>query len=290
MTRPCPGPLPPMRPRQVPPQGTCDTHVHVIGPYARYPLVEDRAYTAPEAPVSMLRAHLNALGVTRVVVVHVTVCGLDLSVTLDAIRELGDCARGIAIVDPGIKDGELERLNACGIRGVRFSHLSEERHGFESLTLLARRITPFGWHVQFSPIDLAHWLEVGPHLPELPTDVVVDHMAWRAWNTAEGLGQPGFRLLIELVASGRVWVKVAAPQRYSNTGGPPFADVNPYAHSLIKARPDRMLWGTDWPHVTAWNHPMPRDADLLDWVLEWPIDDAIKHAMLVGNPAHLYGF
>ena len=115
-------------------------------------------------------------------------------------------------------------------------------------------------------------------------------MAWRAWNTAGGLDQPGFQLLIDLVASGRVWVKVAAPQRYSSTGGPSFADVNPYAHALIKARPDRMLWGTDWPHVTAWNHPMPRDADLLDWVLQWPIDDAVKHAMLVGNPARLYGF
>ena len=115
-------------------------------------------------------------------------------------------------------------------------------------------------------------------------------MAWRAWNTADGLEQPGFQQLLELVATGRVWVKIAAPERYSQTGGPSFADVTPYARTLIEARPDRMLWGTDWPHVSAWNHPMPRDGDLIDWVLDWEIDDVTKQAILVDNPARLYGF
>ena len=156
--------------------------------------------------MSMLRAHLNALGVSRVVVVHVTVCGLNLSVTLDAIRDLGDCARGIAIIDPETPDSELERLNDHGIRGVRFSHLAGERHGFESMNRIAERISPFGWHLQFSPIDLEHWLDVDPYLAKLPTDVVVDHMAWRAWNTTGGLEQPGFQQLIDLVTTGRVWV------------------------------------------------------------------------------------
>jgi len=290
MTRPCPGPLPPTQPKHTPPDGACDTHVHVLGPYAQYPLSETRAYTAPEAPVSMLRAHLSALGVSRVVVVHVTVCGVNLAVTLDAIRDLGACARGVAIIDPETPDAELERLNDQGIRGIRFSHLSGERHGFESMDRLAQRIVPFGWHLQFSPIDLAHWLEVVPYLAKLPTDVVVDHMAWRAWNTADGLGQTGFQQLRKLVSTGRVWVKLAAPERYSKIGGPSFADVTPYAHALIEARPDRMLWGTDWPHVSAWNHSTPKDADLLDWISEWQIDDGTRQAILVDNPARLYGF
>lgn len=288
--RPCPGPLPPSSPKRVPPRGTCDTHVHVLGPYAKYPMIESRVYTAPEAPVERLKELLDALGVDRVIIVHVTVSGPNLSVTLDAMEHLGEQARGIAMIGPEMSHAELARLDRRGIRGARLSHIAGPRFDLEFIKNLAKRIEPLGWHLQFSPIDERHWLELAPFLGELGVDVVVDHMAWHGWTVANGVDQPGFQALLTVVRTGRVWVKLAGMERYSKVGPPTFSDVIPFAEALVEARPDRLLWGTDWPHVTAWDHAVPRDSDLLDWILDLGIADETKRQILVENPANLYRF
>jgi 2-pyrone-4,6-dicarboxylate lactonase len=290
MTRPCPGPLPPRSPRIAPPEGACDTHVHVIGPYDRFAMTEAREYTAPEAPVAKLRAMLDTLGLARCVIVHVVAHGEDVSVTLDACRQLGDRARGIAIMRKDVTDAELRDWHAAGIRGVRLTPLFGGEPTFDHLRALAGRIAPLGWHMLYMPSGAKSWAEIGPRLPDLPVEVVLDHFAWRGWDIAGGPGQPGFKLLLDLAKSGRCWVKLAGPSRFGRSPAPEHADVLRYARALIAASPGRMIWGTDWPHVRVWDYPMPDDAALVDLLAEWAPDAATRRAILTDNPARLYGF
>ncbi len=290
--RPCPGPLPPRAPRLALPAGACDTHVHVLGPYDRFAMQPHREYTAPEAPVAKLRDMLDMLGRARCVIVHVVAHGEDVSVTLDALGVLGERARGIAIMRPDMTDAELESWHAAGIRGVRLTPLFGGEPSFEDLRRLAARIAPLGWHILYMPSNKASWAEIGPRLRDLPIEVVLDHFAWRGWDVADprGTDQPGFKLLMELAKSGRCWVKLAGPSRFGKSPAPQHADVLPYASALIEARPDRMIWGTDWPHVRVWDYPMPDDAALVELLADWAPDAATRHAILVDNPARLYGF
>ena len=288
--RHCPGPLPPQKPRIALPEGACDTHVHVLGPYDQFAMVEAREYTAPEAPVEMLRATLDTLGLARCVIVHVVAHGEDVSVTLDALQQLDGRARGIAIMRPGVTDAELRAWHEAGIRGIRLTPLFGGEPSFDHLRTLAERIAPLGWHMLYMPSGQKSWAEIGPRLPDLPVEVVLDHFAWRGWDVAEGTDQPGFRLLLDLAKSGRCWVKLAGPSRFGKSPAPEHADTQPYARALIAARPDRMIWGTDWPHVRVWDYPMPDDAALADLLAEWAPDAATRKAILADNPAKLYGF
>jgi predicted TIM-barrel fold metal-dependent hydrolase len=289
MTRPCPGPLPPTRPKLALPPGACDTHVHVLGPYEKYPLSPARTYTAPEAPVEKLAGFLDAMGCERVVIAHVTAHGTDMSVTLDAIRVLGGRARGFAILEPDISHAELQRLHDGGIRAARLTPLHGAEVTTDTLVETANRIAPLGWHLVYAPSGADQWLDLAPRLGGLACDVVIDHMAWRGYALDGGLDQPGFRALLDALATGRCWLKLAAPHRYSKTA-PPYPDLATYVGAVLEARPDRMIWASDWPHVRVWDEPMPNDADLVDWILDWGLDDAARHRILVDNPAALYGF
>jgi predicted TIM-barrel fold metal-dependent hydrolase len=289
MTKPCPAPLPPTTPGLVLPRGACDTHVHVLGPYDKYPLHPARTYTAPEAPVDKLQAFLDAMGCDRVVIAHVTAHGTDMAVTLDAIRALGARARGFAILEPDVSDAELQRLHDGGIRGTRLTPLYGAEVTAETVAETARRIAPLGWHLVYAPSSAEQWLDLAPRLAALPCDVVIDHMAWRGYALDGGLDQPGFRALLDALASGRCWLKLAAPHRYSKAA-PPYRDLAPYVAAVLEARPDRIVWASDWPHVRVWDEAMPRDADLVDWILDWGLDEATRHRILVDNPATLYGF
>ena len=289
MTRPCPAPLPPTTPKFVMPPGACDTHVHVLGPYDKYPLNPDRGYTAPEAPVEKVAGFLDAIGCDRVVIAHVTAHGTDMSVTLDAIRHLGERARGFAILEPDVTHAELQRLHDGGIRGTRLTPLFGDEVTAETLTDMASRIAPLGWHLIYAPSGVEQWLDFVPRLETLPCDVVIDHMAWRGYTVGGGLDQPGFRALLDALATNRCWLKLAAPHRYSTTA-PPYPDLAPYVAAVLEARADRIIWASDWPHVRVWDKPMPNDADLVDWILDWGLDEATQHRILVDNPAALYGF
>ncbi|MGE0746105.1 MAG: amidohydrolase [Rhodospirillales bacterium] len=287
MTRPCPGPKPPLRPRLVAPPGACDTHAHVLGPYARFPLNEDRSYTAPEAPFADYATLLDTLGLERGVIVHGSAHGTMMDASLDAIARLGKRGRGVAVVEPTTDDRALDRLHEAGIRGVRVTTVLRGGISPDHMMTLAGRLKRLGWHIQVfidGPRQMTDYLAM---LRSLPVDIVIDHMGY--FRPEDGIDHPGFRGLLDLVHGGRCWVKLSGAYRHSLTGAP-FADMTPFAQALIEARPDRMVWGSDWPHVMLWDRPMPQTADILDWALTWQVDDATLRRILVDNPAALYDF
>ena len=287
MTQPCPGPIPATTPRLKAPQGACDTHVHILGPYDRFPLNENRSYTAPEAPLEDLLVLLETLGLERAVIVHGSAHGTMLGATEDAIVRMRGRARGVAVVEPDITDRELERLNEVGFRGLRFTTLLRGGSGIANIETMAARIRPLGWHVQLfidGPTQLADLI---PMLRDLPVDLVVDHMGH--FTPSDGVDHPAFRALLDLVRGGRCWVKLSGAYRKTETG-PPFDDMTPFAQALIEARSDRMVWASDWPHVMLTDRAMPDDATSLDWALNWGVDEATMRAILAENPAELYGF
>lgn len=289
MTKPCPGPNPVKRPKLRVPENACDTHIHVIGPYDRYPMVAERTYTCPEAPTQMVTEFLGIMGLNRAVIVHVTVSGMDPQVTLDAIADMDGNARGIVILDPDTSDAEMTRLTDCGIRGARLTPLFGDKIDAAAVTILADKIAPYGWHMLFMPSNPEEWLELAPLLGNLPVDVVIDHMAWRGWRVEDGLDQPGFKALRDLADTGRAWIKFGGMYRFSRELAP-WPDLNPYAEAIAEARPDRVIWGTDWPHVRMWNTPMPDDDAILDWLGEVNFSEDLIEKILVDNPAAHYGF
>jgi predicted TIM-barrel fold metal-dependent hydrolase len=289
MSRPCPGPLAPTPPRTDPPPGACDSHIHVIGPHDRYPLNPDCSYVAPEAPVEKLVAFLAAMKIDRAVIAHVTAHGTDMAVTLDALKILGERGRGVAMVASDIDDAELDRLHDGGIRAVRLTPLFGDAVTLDALGDMSRRIARLGWHMVYAPPSEQAWIEAAPKLAELPTPVVVDHMAWRGWDVARGVDQPGLIAVLDALSAGNCWIKLAAPHRYSRTA-PPWPDLNPFVRAMVDAAPNRIIWGSDWPHVRVWDGAMPRDADQFDWLADCGIDAATRRLILVDNPAELYGF
>jgi predicted TIM-barrel fold metal-dependent hydrolase len=245
-------------------------------------MVAERGYTPPPARVQDFRAMHRVLGIERAVIVQPSVYGTDNRVTLDAIAAYGPECRGVAVVDPEIGAGDLVALHRAGIRGVRLN-LSFGGLGLDSLEAIAARIAPFGWHVQLL-LDGRDLPDIAARLRALPVAVVVDHMGHM--SVAHGLDHPGFRALLDLVGSG-AWVKLSGAYRVT-AAGPPYADVAPLARALIAANPERAVWGTDWPHP-AHDGPMPNDGDLLDGLLDWAPDEALR-MILADNPARLYGF
>jgi 2-pyrone-4,6-dicarboxylate lactonase len=279
----------PRKPRIAMPRNACDTHAHICGPIERHPYSERRVYTPPDALLPAYRQMLDTLGVQRMVLVQPSVYGSDNSVMLDAMAKLGNAARGVAVVDDDVSDAELERLAEAGVRGVRINVVDvAEGKGMiemEPLVALAERIERYGWHVEF----LMHADEF-PQLDRLfadfPVDIVLGHLGYM--KTDKGLEDPGFQALLRLAERGKAWVKLTGPYRIS-TGPMPHADTVPFAHALLNAAPDRVIWGTDWPHVMV-KGAMPNDGDLADLLLEWVPDEAMREKVLVANPAKLYGF
>ncbi|HVV95489.1 MAG TPA: amidohydrolase family protein [Hyphomicrobiales bacterium] len=290
MTRDCFGAPAPTAPRFVVPRGACDCHLHVLGPYDRYPLAAERGYTAPLATTADLEAFLDRMGLDRVVIAHVSAHGADHRVTLDAMAALGDRARGTMMLADE-RFAALEALHRRGMRGVRLSGNFGLPVSIDVLRATADRIGPLGWHVAIWPADLAELDAIAAALPDLGVPVVIDHLGARAWdNGAGGLDHPGFRLLRELLASGRVWLKLSAPYRAAPEADHPWPTLVPFARALAVAAPERMLWASDWPHVGLFDRPPPLSGHLLDWLADVAPDAAARDRILVDNPAALYGF
>jgi 2-pyrone-4,6-dicarboxylate lactonase len=287
VTRPCPGPARPAPPRRPLPRGACDSHIHVFGPYARYPLHEDRSYTPEEAPLDAYLEVMKVMGLDRVVIVHGSAHGLALDATIGAVQRLGPRGRGIAVAAPGIRDADLDRLHAAGFRGLRVVSVVRGGVAAAEAPQLARQIARLGWHLQFLVNGPDEMEALAPILRDLPVPFVID--SFGRFRPEHRDTHPGFRALLALLETGQCWVKFTGLERRTRTG-PPYADVVPLARTLIEARPDRIVWGSDWPHVMAWDHPMPREADLMDWLMDLPVSDAIKTDILVRNPEQLYGF
>jgi predicted TIM-barrel fold metal-dependent hydrolase len=279
------------------PRGACDCHVHVFADADKFPFAPDRVYTPPEASVEDLRALQAALGFERLVIVTPSVYGLDNSCTLDAIRQLGNRARGVAVIDASTPGKVLDELAAGGFTGAR---LNLETVGQADPSAVKRLIAGVAdavrqrkWHLQFntrmSVIDA-----LKDDLAGLGIPIVFDHFG-RA-QSALGTGQPGFAAMLDLVRAGDAYVKISAAYRSSHKA-PDFADVAPIAQAIVAANPDRVVWGTNWPHPgrgtspTAIAPPYPADdGRMLNLLAQWLPDPAIRQKILVDNPARLYGF
>ena len=270
MTRPCPGPNTSVTPRRKAPPGTVDTHMHVFGPYDKFPLADDRTYTCPPATVADYDKLKAALGIDACVIVHGGANGRNLDVTTNALKQWGDKARAVGVLAPEVTDAELRRLHGVGFRATRLTNALKNGVRLDHLETMAAKIKPFGWHIQVYTADADEMGAIAPRLARLPVDVVVDHMGHV--RAPHGVDHPGFRALLDLVRGGRCWVKLSAPYRL-NSEPAPWADVTPLAKALIAVRPDRMLWASDWPHVMAWDFPMPDAAATLDWARDWGIDE-----------------
>jgi predicted TIM-barrel fold metal-dependent hydrolase len=283
------------------PPGACDCHVHVFGDPGRFPFSADRPYTPPPAPVEALRRVLRELHMDRVVIVSPAVYGTNNDCTLDAIRRLGSLARGIALLPPQSASAELERLRRGGIRGLRLNFetlgVTDPQVAVDQFRLASTQAAEQGWHVQVNTRpSIVEALE--DHILRGPVTVVFDHFAQA--QAALGVGQPGFAALVRLLRAGRAYVKISAAYRIS-TRPPDYPDAAPLARALIAANPQRILWGSDWPHPDAARRPRRRatelrpplpvdDGRMLNQLAVWAPDPAVRHAILVANPARLYGF
>ncbi len=270
---------------------SCDTHAHVFGPEQRYPYNPARAYTPPDAPLEAWLALHAKLGVARGVLVQPSVYGTDNRAILDAVALHPRRLRAVVAVGAAVSDAELERLHAAGARGIRVNLADKGGNPFASPADLARvaaRIAPLGWHVEL----LAHvhemddWTEA---LARLPTDVVFGHYGYMP--AALGADHPAFRAFLARLESGRWWVKLTAPYRLTARSALPYDDVAPFAQALLAARPDRLLWGTDWPHPYIRSKAQsPDDVAMFAQLAEWVPDEALLRRILADNPARLYGF
>ncbi|HXG53646.1 MAG TPA: amidohydrolase family protein [candidate division Zixibacteria bacterium] len=278
-----------------PPPGACDTHFHIFGPPEEFPFAATREYTPPAAPLEHYRLMASVIGVERGVVVQPSVHGLDVRVTLDAIAKSEGRFLGVARIDDQTANDELKRLKDAGIRGVRFNLLDRPRGNVE-LDVFERAVekaAAIGWSVDLH-IDPRNLLAHERRIRALPGPVVIDHMA--RIDPGAGPSQPAFQLLLDLLKDSRFWVKVTGADKLCRTRvhdyfGLPFIDVIPYARAVIAAAPDRVLWGTDWPHSNHFTPgKTPNDGDLVDLLAEFAPDEPTRNRILVENPARLYGF
>jgi predicted TIM-barrel fold metal-dependent hydrolase len=277
------------------PPNSCDTHFHIFGPPETFPFVSTHEYTPPAAPLEHYLKMIDIIGVQRAVVVQPSVHGLDNSATLDAIANSKGRFRGVARIDDKTSRDALRGLNEKGVRGVRFNLLDRPR-GNVQLDVLDRcveHIAELNWSLDLH-IDMKNLLAAEQRIRRCPVPVVIDHIA--RVKPDEGLQQPGFQLLLELLRLKHVWVKVSGADKICNTRvhsyyGLPFVEVIPFAHAVIAAAPDRVIWGTDWPHSNnfAPGHT-PNDGDLVDLLAEFAPDERLRKKILVDNAAALYGF
>ena len=267
------------------PSGACDAHCHVFGPADRFPYAPDRSYTPPDAPAAALRALHRTIGVSRAVIVQASCHGTDNAAMLDAIASSHDAYRGIAIVDGTVTDAELAVLDQGGVRGVRFNFVAH-LGGAPDLEVFDRtldRLDELGWHVVLH-LDAEDILTYADRIRRIRVPFVIDHMG--RVKAAGGLDQKPFKMLLELMRNLLAWIKVCGPERVSSTGRP-FDDAVPFARALIEAAPERVLWGTDWPHPNIAGD-MPNDGGLVDLFMRVTDDAALRHQVLVDNPTRLY--
>ncbi len=269
------------------PAGTVDTHLHIYGPAERYPVAPtSRVPVPPNSALDDYRRLMDRLGIARAVVVQPSAYGADNRCTMDAVAALGDRARAVVVVTPEVTDAELERLTGLGAVGIRFFMLPGGVLPWEVLEEMAARVHAFGWHVQLQ-LDGRELEPRVQMLRRLPCDLVIDHTGKFLEPVAPD--HPGFRALLGLVGTGRVWVKLSAPYETSREGPPHYMDVGRLARSLIRAAPERMVWASNWPHPSAQPNP-PDDAMLLETMRHWAGDEAVFRRIMVDNPAQLYGF
>ncbi len=258
----------------------------MFGPRALYPFSAERSYTPPDCTVGQYLDLLDTLGFDRGVIVQGGANGRDNRVTLDAIATAPDRLRGVAVIPPGLGEQALAALHMGGIRGVRMSTVVSGGVGMDCLDRLANEVAPMGWHVMLHFHASDELIDIAPALHTLPCAFVLDHMA--RITGLEGTASPAFQMLLRLLDTDRCWVKLASLYRLSAEPYP-HRDMLPMIYEVARRRPDRIIWGSNWPHPIH-KGPMPNDGDLVDLIPLWVPDPATQHRMLVTNPAALYEF
>lgn len=280
------------------PAHACDCHLHVIGPYDRFPMTESRVYTPPTASLFELEAMHRELGVERTVLIQPSFYGADNDCLLSALKELGPTARGVAVVSEGTTTDELDHLRASGITGIRINRTGgtdDPRVLTRMLERAGKRAAELGWHVEvFLPLaviaSLAQIIEASPAL------FVLDHFAGAK---ATGVRQEGFERILGLLKSGKAYSKLSAP--YHESLAPDYVGMGELTSAFIRANPERVLWGTDWPHTSWTKDPtsekrnispfyLVNNVKLLEWFFQCVPDASTRETILVRNPAKLFGF
>ena len=277
----------PSRPTFRVPAGAVDAHCHVFGPAAQFPYAPERKYTPCDASKDQLFALRDFLGFERNVIVQATCHGTDNRALVDALQHSGGRARGVATVSRDVTDAELRAMHEAGVRGTRFNFVRRlvDFTPREVLSEIAHRIAPLGWHVviYFEAQDLP---ELWDFFTALPTTVVVDHMGRP--DVSKPVDGPEFALFMRMLAEHpNIWSKVSCPERLSKSGQPRYDDVVPFARRIVETFPDRVLWGTDWPHPNMKSH-MPDDGLLVDYVQRIAVTPELQRKLLVDNPMRLY--
>ena len=274
----------PTKPRLAAPPGACDTHMHFYG--QKVPGAPG-TFLPGHFPVEDYRAMQKRLGLERVIVVQPNAYRDDNRVTLDAISKIGKNAKGVAVVMPGAPDAELKRLTKGGICAIRIMTLHGGTLGFDVMDELMARVHPFGWHANIQ-LDGRELPKQEAQIKRLPGRFVIDHTG--KYLEPVSTEHDAFKSLLRLLDTGRCWVKLSAPYETSKTGAPKYEDVGRLARALVKHAPERMLWASNWPHPSARKPVPPDDGELLDLLLDWAPDEAVRRKILADNPAELYGF
>jgi len=268
------------------PPGACDCHAHIFGPATRFKVLPKTSFVPPDCLLADYTRMLRTVGCERAVLVQPSVYGTDNSAIIEALRSHAFDLRAIAVVAPDVTDRELESLHAIGFRGIRINAASATPGlKLEHARTLAEHIKPLGWNLQFH-VNLRETPELAEQLAKLPVNVVIDHFGRIA--AAEGLDAPPFQALLALLRHEHCWAKLMGPYFISDAA-PRYLDIVPFAQAMVKAAPDRVVWGSDWPHPSA-REKMPNDGDLADMLLDWVPNEAQRKKMLVDNPRRLYGF
>ena len=288
-------------PSQALPDHAADCHVHVLGPFERYPLVAERAYNVVEAPLEAHERMKRQVGLERTVLVQASGHGNDNRAMLAALARLGPRGRAVAVLDPRTAASELEKMHAAGVRGLRLNlYTLASRYSGDHAQLVGayeRVLAPLGWHLQLFA-DAAALGSLAPVLERCKVNIVIDHMGLP--DAAGGIEQPGFQIVLRLLAAGHVWVKLAGADRITRASGR-LRDAIPFIQALAGAAPERLVWGSDWPNIDFHSRQQVRgdtilpyrelDAgELLDVLIAALTCSEARRAILAGNPARLYGF
>jgi predicted TIM-barrel fold metal-dependent hydrolase len=276
----------PRKPKLKAPPGACDTHIHLFGPAEKYPFAADSPYTSRDALPETFFALQDKLGMSTAVIVSPGGYGRDYSLLADVLAKYSDRFRGIALLRDDTPSSEIARLTKLGVRGMRMMSARRGQHVPNYSKKIAARVNEHGWHIQFYPhgTDI---VEYADKLLALPNTIVLDHFA--SIPAAGGVDQPAVKAVLKMLDSGRVWLKLSGPMRCT-AEPPPYPSVTPLAHVFVKHAPERMVWGSDWPHVNLDGMVMPNDGDLLDLLLDWVPDEAVRNRILTQNANDLYGF
>ena len=267
------------------PPGACDSHVHVLGPHKRFPPATNRIrgpfsdVIFEDSTVEDLVKMLDACGMSRAIFVGSMLYGDRYDPMIHALTRLPDRLRGIAILDPAMTDRELQILDSVGVVGARIS----AAYSPEIDLRLIARISEMGWSPNYITEDWSRWRQT---VLDTPGKFIIEHMG--NLDPSAGLDQPTMKFLLECLDTGRCWVKLSA--RMSHQEDFPFSDMLPYVHKLVEYAPNRLLWGSDWPHPVYFGRPMPNDVDLVDMLLDWVPDEATRNRTMVDNGVEAYGW